>query len=140
MAYLLDTNVLSETARQKPNGAVVAWIRQLPSLLLPSIAIYELAAGVKRLPPGRRRRFLDDWLANLLESDCQVFALDKAAAPASADIEIEARHQGRVVEHRDLLILGTAKARSVGVATRNIAHFRGFGIPIYDPFQDAHIL
>lgn len=62
------------------------------------------------------------------------------AALASAEIEVEARRQGRSVEHRDLLILGTAKAHSLGIATRNVAHLHGLGIPIYDPFEDAHIL
>jgi hypothetical protein len=39
-----------------------------------------------------------------------------------------------------LLILGTAKARSMGVATRNVTHLRGLGVPIYDPFDDVYIL
>jgi len=136
--YLLDTNVISETARQKPDGVVLGWIGQLTSILLPSVAIYEIAAGIKRLPSGRRRRFLEDWFADLLGSECQVLALDSDAALASADIEVEARHQRRVLEHRDLLILGTARARAVGVATRNVDHFRGLGVPVYDPFEDTH--
>ena len=138
--HLLDTNVISETARQKPNAQVVEWIRRLPSLLLPSVAVYELAAGVKRLPAGRRRSFLEAWLADLLASEINVLALDRDAALACADIEISARHQRRVIEHRDLLILGTAKAHSVGVATRNVAHFRGLSVPVYDPFEDVHVL
>lgn len=138
--YLLDTNVISETARQRPDAKVIEWIRQLPSLLLPSIAIYELAAGVKRLPAGKRRRFLEDWFADLLGSDSEILALDREAALASAEVDAEARRQKRTVEHRDLLILGIAKARSLGVATRNVAHLRAFGIPIYNPFEDIHVL
>lgn len=138
--YLLDTNVISETARQRPDPQVIEWIRRLPSLLLPSIAVYELATGIQRAPAGRRRRFLEEWFADLLGSECDVLALDRSAALASADIEVEARRQRRVVEHRDLLILGTAKARSLGIATRNVAHLRGLSVPIYDPFEDAHIL
>ena len=138
--YLLDTNVISETARHRPNARVVDWIRRLPALLLPSVALYELAAGVKRLPAGRRRAFLDGWLADLLASELTVLALDRDAALACADIEVLAHHQRRVIEHRDLLILGTAKASALGVATRNISHFRGLSVPIYDPFEDVHVL
>lgn len=138
--YLLDTNVISETARQRPDPQVIAWIRRLPSLRPPSIAIYELASGVKRMPAGKRRRFLEDWFADLLGSECEIFALDRDAALASAEIEVAARRQKRVVEHRDLLILGTAKAHSLGIATGNVAHFRGFSVPIYDPFKDTYIL
>jgi predicted nucleic acid-binding protein len=139
-SYLLDTNVISETARQKPDPKVIEWIRQLPSLLLPAIAVYEIAAGVKRAPAGRRRRFLDEWFADLLGAECDILPLDRDAALASAEIELNARRQRRVVEHRDLLILGTAMARSLGVATRNVSHLRGLGVPIYDPFEDAHTL
>jgi toxin FitB len=137
--YLLDTNVISETARERPSANVVEWIRQRPSLILPAVAVYELAAGIKRAPAGKRRRFLDDWFAALLASDCEILAFDREAALACAELEVTARHQKRVIEHRDLLILGTAKARGMGVATRNVAHFRGLGVPIYDPFEDVHV-
>jgi predicted nucleic acid-binding protein len=102
--------------------------------------VYELAAGIKRVPAGKKRRFLDEWFADLLASNCDVLALDRDAALACAELEATARHQRRVVEHRDLLILGTAKARSMGVATRNVTHLRGLGVPIYDPFDDVYIL
>ena len=109
-------------------------------MLLPAVALYELAAGIKRMPAGRRRRFLDEWLAALLGSDCEILAFDRDAALVCAEIEVEARRRRRVIEHRDLLILATANSRSLGVATRNVAHFRGFGIPVYDPFSDTYSL
>ena len=87
---------------------------------MPPIAIYELAVGVKRSPAGKRRQFLEEWFADLLGSECEVLAFDRDAALASAEIEAEARRHRRVVKHRDLLMLGTAKARSVGIATRNV--------------------
>lgn len=138
--YLLDTNVISETARQRPDPKVLEWIGRLSSLLLPAVAVYELASGIKRLPAGKRRRFLDDWFADLMASDCDILAFDRDAALACAELEVAARHQRRAVEHRDLLILGTAKSRSMGVATRNVTHLRGLGVPIYDPFDDVYVL
>lgn len=138
--YLLDTNVISETARQRPNPQVLEWISDLDSLLLPSVAVYELAAGIKRAPSGKHRRFLEAWFASLLASECKVLPLDGDAALATADIEASARHQSRTVDHRDLLILGTAKAHSLGVATRNVAHFRGLSVAVYNPFEDAYFL
>lgn len=137
--YLLDTNVISETTRQKPNDRVLDWIRSLPSLRFPAVVVYELASGIRRLPPGRRRRFLDEWFADLM-SCCDVLPLDRAGALACADLETAARQQKRVIEDRDLLILGIAKAHALGVATRNVTHFRGLNIPIFDPFEDVHSL
>lgn len=56
--FLLDTNVISETARQKPEPRVIECIRHKPSLLLPSIAVYTPAAGVKRAQPHGTLDFL----------------------------------------------------------------------------------
>lgn len=138
--YLLDTNVISETARPKPDANVTRWLGQLPFLTLPAIGIYEIASGIQRLPAGKKREFLEDWLAELLASDCDVLPFDGDAALDCAALESEARHQGRTVELRDLLILAIAKSQDLGVATRNIAHFRGFGVPVYDPFIDIQVL
>jgi predicted nucleic acid-binding protein len=55
-------------------------------------------------------------------------------------LETEARHRRRTVEQRDLLILAIAKSRNLGVATRNVTHFRGLGVPIFDPFSGLQAL
>lgn len=138
--YLLDTNVISETARPKPDAGVSRWLGQLSTLHLPSVGVYELASGIQRLPVGRRREFLEEWFAVLLASNCEVLPLDRAAALGCAAMESEARRRGRTIELRDLLILAIAQSRGLGVATRNVDHFRGFGVPVYDPFHDVQLL
>lgn len=138
--YLLDTNVISETARPKPDASVSRWLGQLSTLQLPAVGIYELASGIQRLPAGKKREFLEDWFAELLASDCDVLPFDRAAAIGCAALESEARRRGRTIELRDLLILAIAKSHDLGVATRNVDHFRGFGVHVYDPFNDTQIL
>ena len=138
--YLLDTNIISETARPKPDSGVIRWLGQLSTLQFPAVAIYELASGIERLPAGKKREFLEDWLAELLASDCDVLPFDQAAALSCAALEAEARRRGRTIDLRDLLILAIAKSQDLGVATRNVDHFRGFGVPVYDPFNDVKIL
>lgn len=138
--YLIDTNVISETARKKPDPRVLAWIGQLPSVVLPAVAVYELASGIQRLPSGEKRAFLEEWLAELLGSGCDVLPFDREAGLAGAALEAEARHDHRTIETRDLFILAIAKSRGLGIATRNVAHFRGFGVPVYDPFKDVHVI
>ncbi len=49
------------------------------------------------------------------------------------------KSRGRAFELRDLLIFAIARAHHLGVATRNVGNFRGFGIPVYDPFADAQL-
>lgn len=138
--YLLDTNVISETTRPKPDARVMRWLGQLSALQLPAVGIYELASGIQRLSAGKKREFLEDWLAELLASDCDVLPFDRAAALSCAALESEARRRGRTIELRDLLILSIAKSQDLGVATRNVDHFRGFGVPVYDPFNDIQSL
>jgi len=140
MRYLLDTNVISEVVRPQPDGNVIRWLGQLPFMILPAIGVYEISSGIQRLPAGKKREFLEDWLAEILASDCDVLPFNLDAALSCAALEAEARRLGRTIELRDLLILATARSQDIGVATRNISHFRGFGIPVYDPFSDAHIL
>ena len=138
--YLLDTNVISETTRPMPDTGVVRWLDQLSILHLPAVGVYELASGIRRLPTGKKREFLEAWLAELLASDCEVLPFDQAAALTCAALEEEARRRGRTIDLRDLLILAIAKSQDLGVATRNVNHFRGFGVPVYDPFNDVQIL
>ncbi|HWN41044.1 MAG TPA: PIN domain-containing protein [Thermoanaerobaculia bacterium] len=138
--YLLDTNVISETARPKPDANVTRWLGQLSAFTLSSVGVYELASGIQRLAAGKKREFLEDWLAELLASDCDVLPFDRDAALSCAVLESEARRRGRTIEQRDLLILAIAKSQELSIATRNVAHFRGFGVPVYDPFSDNQIL
>lgn len=138
--YLVDTNVISETARPDPDGHVIEWLGQLSTVTLPAVGVYEIASGIQRLPAGRKREFLEEWLAELLSSDCDVVPFDRDAALSCAALEAEARRRGRSIELRDLLILAIARSRDLGVATRNVSHFRGFGVPVYNPFSASPIL
>jgi hypothetical protein len=93
----------------------------------------------------RPRRVVDRagsarWFAELLGSDCDIIPFDREAALSCAALEAEARHAHRTIETRDLLLLAIAKSRRLGVATRNVSHFRGLGVPIYDPFKDLRLM
>lgn len=138
-AYILDTNVVCETSRIAPDKKTEAWIRKLKNVKIPAIVVLEIKSGIYRASGGKRR-FLEEWFGELLAEEIEVVAFDKAAALAAVDIEREARHQRRTIETRDLLILATAKANGLRVATRNVAHFRGLGVAVYDPFNDIHVI
>jgi predicted nucleic acid-binding protein len=135
--YLLDTSVISETARPEPDAGVTRWLGHVSPMILPAVGVYELASGIRRLSSGKKRAFLEEWFAELLASDCDVLPFDRDAALSCAALETDARQRGRTIELRDLLILAIAKSQDLGVATRNFGHFRGFGVPVYDPFSDT---
>jgi predicted nucleic acid-binding protein len=139
LSYLIDTNVISETARPRPSPAVVSWLGRQAEVHLASVTLYELARGVRHVAAGRRQRFLEEWLAALLASSAVIEPFDEASALAAAAIEREARRRGRPVADRDLFILATAAAHDLGVATHDVDDFRGHGVPLYDPFDDLHV-
>jgi predicted nucleic acid-binding protein len=132
--FLLDTDVISETARPRPTPAVLGWISDLSEIWVSSVSIYELSRGIHRLPAGHRRRFLDAWF-DALTGSVRTVPFDERAALAAAELEAMARGQRRTVETRDLFILASAKANGLHVATRNVAHFAGHGVVVYDPFE-----
>ena len=57
MNFLLDTNVISEPMKQRPNGGVLAWLAKVneDSVFLSVVTITELRYGIERLAAGRRR-------------------------------------------------------------------------------------
>ncbi len=132
--WLLDTSVVSELARPQPDPRVAALVAGLDRLVVASIVLFELDRGVARLPAGRRRRALSQWLAHWLGESVTVLPLDREAARAAARIEAAAERRGRAIDVRDALLLGTASAVGLGVASRNLAHLAGHGVPTMNPF------
>ncbi|HEX8830815.1 MAG TPA: hypothetical protein VF705_06600, partial [Longimicrobium sp.] len=67
MRYLLDTNVLSERNRPRPDPHVTKWIGQLPrkDAALSTIAFGEIQRGILKLQPGAKRTLLARWLQEL---------------------------------------------------------------------------
>ena len=70
MNFLLDTNVISEPMKVRPNAGVLAWLAEVDedSVFLSVVTITELRYGVERLATGRRRDRLDGWLRKDLSS------------------------------------------------------------------------
>jgi len=74
VSYLLDTNVVSEWTRPRPNAGVVEWLAKVDEdeVFLSVVTFAELRHGIERLAPGARRRRLDEWLRNACRRDSKV--------------------------------------------------------------------
>jgi predicted nucleic acid-binding protein len=136
---LLDTNVISAFIRPQPDPAVMSWldIQSPESLWTTSISVYELRFGLELLAFGRRRQLLEEALNKALSEDFdrRVIPFDVPAAQAAGRIGAARRQLGRTIEIRDVQIAGIALARNATIATRNIRHFEGLGIPLIDPWS-----
>jgi predicted nucleic acid-binding protein len=134
MTYLVDATVLSEPTRQTPNSNVVAWLlAHEEDVVIDSIVLAELCAGVLALPVGRRRARLEQWFALVAETvDCLPW--DAGVARRWAALVVELRKNGRTLPLLDGMIAATALDHGLTVATRNTRDFAKTGVEVFDPF------
>ena len=134
--YLLDTNVVSETTRSRPNPSVIAFLDQSPDLWLASLVVHELEFGLRMMPAGRRRERLRMGVSRFLESySDRVLPVNEAAATWAARLRADAVMSGRPPDLIDMLIAGTAKANGLAIATRNVRDFEGLGVEVVNPWR-----
>jgi len=138
---ILDTNVISELMRAKPEPVVVNWfrVRSLLEMATTTINLAEIRLGLARLPFGRRRRDLEVTFNSLAARGFanRVFDFDASAADAYGDLAVERERAGRRLEGFDGLIAAIAKSRGMPIATRNTNDFAGCGIDVINPWTPA---
>jgi predicted nucleic acid-binding protein len=136
---VLDTNVLSELLRPRPDPRVETWLasRDASMLFFTTVGEAELRHGIALLPAGRRRQALGDAVDAILDQDLRdrILPFDRAAARAYAQIAVIRRAAGRPISQFDCQIVAIASAHGAAVATRNVADYLGCGVPIIDPWQ-----
>lgn len=134
---LLDTNVLSELVKPRPDVRVVAWTRRsAAALAVPTIAVAEMAYGVEKLARGRRQAALQDALRRLVvEFSDRLFDFNVAAAWAYGRILAAARRAGQPMAVADAAIAAIARANGCALATRNTGDFATTGLELVDPWR-----
>lgn len=130
MKYLLDSNVVSEPVKAKPDPAVIVWLDRYESeCAVSTITLAELRYGIERLPEGKRRRQLErDFAFFRQDLGNRIVAFDEAEAAEwgryVAKLERElGREAQRKVGIKDSQIAATAFAHHLTVVTRNTDHF-----------------
>ena len=135
---LLDTNVVSEPMRSKPDQRVLAWLdaQAAESLYLATVSLSELLLGIASLPAGKRRRALasalDEQIISLFAE--RIVPFDIAGAEAYAEIVTRARRHGHSIAVADAQIAAIAASRRFSVATRDEMPFRAAGITVINPW------
>ncbi len=136
---ILDTNVLSEVMKPAPAAEVLAWLAAQPaaSVYTTSITQAEILHGLMLLPPGRRRRALEDAATSMFAEDFggRILGFGTEAAPPYALIASRRRRAGRPISHFDAQIAAIAFSSGAAIATRNVADFEGCGVALVDPWK-----
>jgi len=137
MSMMVDTNVLSETVRARPNPAVLRWLAAHPSFAISAITLEELSFGIERVA-GKRRALLHEWFERLrAEPSPTVVPVDAETAVAAGRLRARREAKGRPVAQADMLIAASALTRGLTLVTRNVDDFEGCGIALIDPFEDG---
>jgi toxin FitB len=137
---LLDTCVVSEPLKPRPNARVTAWLDEqvAESLYLSTVSLAELLTGVALLPAGKRRTTLSGGLSTLLHRlfAGRMLSFDEAAAAEFPRIVTAARKRGTTISFADGQIASIAAAHGFPVCTRDREPFAAAGIPVIDPWQN----
>jgi len=136
VSYLLDTNVLSELVRPRPNGSVVEWVGAVPdpALHLSALSLGEIRKGVELLRNGPRKERLRLWL----EQDLPQWFGDRLLAVTVQVADRWGRllaQVARPVPAIDSLLAATALHHGLPVVTRNVSDFRFPGLEVVDPWS-----
>jgi len=138
MNFLLDTNVISEPMKPRPNAGVLAWLAEVDedSVFLSVVTVTELRYGIERLATGRRRDRLDAWLRKDLTSRFgkRILPVDFEIADACGRLVAQSESVGRPMEPRDAFIAATAEVCRLTLVTRNASDFEATVKTIVTPW------
>ena len=136
---LLDTNVISEMMRLRPEPVVAAWLDKQPQeeLWTASVVLAELLSGIELMPAGRKQTALRDAVEEMIADDFrgQVFRFDVPAARRYGQILSARKRIGRPIREMDALIAATALSHRAALATRNTSDFEDCGIELVNPWN-----
>ncbi len=140
LAWLIDTNVVSEMMRPRPEPRVAAFLDAIEAegIGLSSITVWEVLDGIGRLAPGKRRRGLADRFRDLLDDlfEDRIVAWTPDDARACARIMEDKRRRGEPLDDHvpDAFLAAAAATRGLAVVTRNTGEFRNTGVETVDPW------
>jgi predicted nucleic acid-binding protein len=140
MRFLLDTNVVSEVVRARPDAGVMAWRTGQPAqaLAVSTLTLGEIRNGIVRMQDGRRKTELNRWLFGTLPERFagRVLPVDDPIALEWGRLTAEAELRGRKMDPVDALLVATALVRDLILVTRNERHCAGWGAPLINPWSD----
>jgi toxin FitB len=136
---VLDTNILSEISKPRPDGDVMSWINDLSGvpLYVSTTTESEIWAGIMCLPKGKRRSTLETVFSQLFDViyAAHILPFDSRSARRYATIFAERQRLGRPIARADCEIAAIAATNGFKLATRNAKDFDHCGVEIINPWK-----
>jgi predicted nucleic acid-binding protein len=137
--YLLDTNVISEMVKLRPEAKVVSWVQTTSEelLYLSVLTIGEIRKGIDSLPRSNKRGLMESWLANdlVLRFAGRILQVNLDIAERWGLISARAKIAGAPLAVIDGLMAATALHHNLTFVTRNTKDVRAAGINMLNPWQ-----
>ena len=137
--WLLDTNILSELRRQRPEPRVLGFVANQPleSLFVSTVTFAEIRFGIEMVPDPLKRADLSDWLTQTLRP-----MFDKRVLPISEEVMLKWRllvEEGRKRNHTfsqpDLIIAATGLVHDLTVVSRDTSGYEHAKVALLNPWQ-----
>lgn len=143
MPFLLDTNVVSETVKRKPENRVLGWLEaQTPAeLFLAAQTIGELVRGARKVKEKARRERFEQWIEQDLtdQFEGRVLAFDGPAAVLWGRLMGDGDRTGRTPAAADAQIAAVAIHHDLTLVTRNVKDFERFDMALLNPWDQKTV-
>jgi len=136
--YLLDTCVISELIKPKPNSKVVKWLRSCrdENLFLSVLTIGEIQKGISKLPDSRKRNNLQEWMdAELILRFRRILGIDFKIAQKWGEIQASAEITGTKMPVIDSLMAAIGLVHNLTIVTRDISGMEKSGVKLFNPWK-----
>jgi toxin FitB len=135
--WILDTNILSELRRPKPEPKVVAFVAAQPleRLFVSSFTFAEIRFDIELLDDPHRRAELLDWLTHKLRPmfEQRVIAISEDVMFKWRLLVEDCRKVGHTFSQPDLIIAATARQHGLTIVSRDITQYTRAGVPVFNP-------
>ncbi|MEM9777580.1 MAG: type II toxin-antitoxin system VapC family toxin [Chloroflexota bacterium] len=138
MSWLLDTNILSEMVKERPNQGVISWIDSQTNadLFLSTITIAEIERGVNRLPQSQKRKVYESFLLTIIKNyGDNIIPINLDEAREWGKIMARSETIGRRLPVADAFIAATASIHDLTLVTRNVSDFEAVGLKLLNPWE-----
>ncbi|MCA1780120.1 MAG: type II toxin-antitoxin system VapC family toxin [Xanthomonadaceae bacterium] len=138
MSLLLDTCVVTECLKPRPEPEVQSWLdrHDSPGTFLSVLVIGEIRQGISRIAGTPKAQSLADWLEQVLlpRFDRRVLPVNEAVAQRWGELRGQAMARGRTPPVIDSLLAATALEHRLALATRNTRDFQALGVEVVNPW------